>query len=823
MFDCLSSRRRHWNPAPIPGQNWPRLRRGQARRFVRQSLFCFALLSVALGSACPWVNAQDPSVVGQFSPTMEWYYNPTHAVLLPSGKVLWWPSFADGDMPRIWDPATNVIAHGAPAGYNIFCAGHSVLPNGQVLITGGDAAVALIGVPNASIYDPVGGGWTYLQNMNAGRFYPTNTVLPNGDVVVLSGEISPELGVDPLPEVWQLSSSTWRDLTTAQLLLPNYPEMYLAPNGTLFFAGPSAPSRYLDPTGTGSWTIGPSLEVATRDYGPSVLYGNGKIMVTGGGSPPTATAEIINLNDPVPAWKYTGSMTYPRRNANATLLPDGTVLVTGGSSNAGFDDNTHPVYPAELWNPATGTWSVMASMSFYRGYHSVAILLPDGRVLSGGGECTGVNCNKSTVEIFSPPYLFNGPRPSISSAPTGIKGGQTFFVRTPDAANITQVTWIRLGAVTHTFNQEQRISFLAFSQTAGGLNVTAPPSANLAPPGYYMLFLLNSSGVPSVASIIQLDNSSFATNPPAVSLSQTALAFPGLSQVGTTTASSAIQLTNLGTTPVTINSVTSGPDFAITSNTCNGQLSPGSCTINIAFQPTTGGQLNEFLTINDSDPSSPQTVALSGTGKALKVGASSESFGNHAIGTTTAAISVMLTNTGATPITIAGISYSNPEFSQSRSTCGASIPGLSSCQVFTTFSPNAAGTQTGSLTIVDSDPTSPTIINLTGGGLALQLSPASLSFGNVSIPNTSAPLTITVMNDGSVPVNFSSVAIGGTDSGDFAIQGNSCGVALGAGTGCIVTVTFAPQAAGVRSATLVFTDNALGSPQMATLGGHGVQ
>jgi hypothetical protein len=343
--------------------------------------------------------------------------------------------------------------------------------------------------------------------MNAGRWYPTNTALANGDVVVTSGEISPGLGVNSLPQVWQVSSGTWRDLTTAQLALPLYPEMYLAPNGTLFYAGPDRPSRYLNTDGTGSWTIGPATQFGSRGYGPSVMYNNGQIMIVGGG-PPTATAEIINLNDPVPAWSYTGSMANARRHANATLLPDGTVLVTGGTSGAAFDDNTHPVFPAELWNPATGTWSTMASLSIYRGYHSVALLLPDGRVLSAGGQCSvSPGCNPNSAEIFSPPYLFAGSRPTITSAPANISGGQTFFVATPDAANITKVSWIRLGAVTHSFNQEQRISFLSFSQTTGGLNVTAPPSANLAPPGFYMLFLVNGSGVPSVASNIQVDNS----------------------------------------------------------------------------------------------------------------------------------------------------------------------------------------------------------------------------------------------------------------------------------------------------------------------------
>jgi len=505
MFDWLSSRRQK---SESTQRTEPAgLRLSGAGRSMKQGLLWVALVSVTLASACTWASAQDPSAVGQFSSLMNWNDNPTHAVLLSNGKVLWWGSFANGGKPQIFEPVSSTNTVATPPGYNIFCGGHSVLGNGQVLVTGGDSALNT-GVANASLYDPVSGNWTFLPNMNAGRWYPTNTTLPNGDVVVTSGEISPTLGTDALPQVWQVSRGTWRDLTTAQLVLALYPEMYVTPNGTLFYAGPTSPSRYLDTTGTGSWTTGPSLNFSPRGYGPSVMYDNGKIMVVGGGPGPTATAEIINLNAPAPSWSYTGSMANPRRNANATLLPDGTVLVTGGTSGAQFDDYTHAVYSAELWSPATGTWSTMASLSVYRGYHSVALLLPDGRVLSGGGECnTTPPCNRNTAEIFSPPYLFKGPRPTITSAPTSIGGGRTFFVGTPDAANITQVTWIRLGAVTHTFNQEQRLSYLSFGQAAGGLNVTAPPSANLAPAGYYMLFLLNSSNVPSVGSMIQVDNS----------------------------------------------------------------------------------------------------------------------------------------------------------------------------------------------------------------------------------------------------------------------------------------------------------------------------
>jgi hypothetical protein len=240
------------------------------------------------------------------------------------------------------------------------------------------------------------------------------------------------------------------------------------------------------------------------------MYDSGKILLVGGGRPPVATAETIDLNAATPKWQFTGSMTYSRRQNNATILPDGTVLVTGGSdgNNIIFDDYTNPVYAAELWNPATGTWTVLASNTRYRGYHSTAALLPDGRVISAGGDRSCANqgvppCILPSAELYSPPYLFQGARPTITSVPTSVTYGQLFFVQTPDALNITQVTWIRLSTVTHTFNENQRINFLSFSQAGDGLNVTAPANSNVAPPGHYMLFVLN-NGVPSVAQIVQI-------------------------------------------------------------------------------------------------------------------------------------------------------------------------------------------------------------------------------------------------------------------------------------------------------------------------------
>jgi hypothetical protein len=207
-----------------------------------------------------------------------------------------------------------------------------------------------------------------------------------------------------------------------------------------------------------------------------------------------------------------------RRQLNATILPDGTVLVTGGSSGAGFNNADAPVYTTELWDPAQNSFTELASATRYRGYHSIAMLLPDGRVLSSGGD------NEPNAEVFSPPYLFKGARPVVTSSPSGITYGESFFVDTPDAASIASVTLVRFSSVTHSFNMNQRLLRLAFSRAPGRLTVTAPSVAEIAPPGHYMLFVLNTAGVPSIAPFIRLNSGPAPTVPAApTGLSATAV------------------------------------------------------------------------------------------------------------------------------------------------------------------------------------------------------------------------------------------------------------------------------------------------------------
>ncbi|HEX4605991.1 MAG TPA: carboxypeptidase regulatory-like domain-containing protein [Candidatus Angelobacter sp.] len=422
-----------------------------------------------------------------------------HAALLPDGRVFFISYYAESLQPYIWDPSSNTFTTTAASSFALFCSGHTDLADGRILLAGGHVA-DYVGYAHAVIYDPTNNTFTTLPDMNAARWYPTATTLPNGDVLVVSGDINSNTNVDPLPQVFQFSTQTWRNLTSAQLAMPLYPNMLVAPNGLVFNAGPSRQTRYLDTSGTGAWSNVAVLNfTGFRDYGPALMYDLGKVVAIGGADPPTATTEVIDLNAATPAWKYTGSMQYPRRQHNAVILPDGKVLIVGGSSAAGFDTSTSPVLPAEMWDPATGQFTVMASIATYRGYHSTALLLPDGTVLSAGGNVGGPN-----AQIFSPPYLFAGPRPAITSAPVSAGYGQTVFVASPDAASISQVTLLRQASVTHTNNMSQGFLSLSFTQTSTGLNVAMPANANLAQPGYYMLFILNSAGVPSTGSIIQI-------------------------------------------------------------------------------------------------------------------------------------------------------------------------------------------------------------------------------------------------------------------------------------------------------------------------------
>ncbi len=454
--------------------------------------------------------------------------NPVHTALMSNGKIL--VVSGSGNYPAqttfsvgIWDPASNSMTSQGTESWDQFCNGMVVLPDGRPFIVGGNLQYdPFHGWNRTAVYDPATGKYSDMEDMAHGRWYPTDTILGDGRLMTFSG--LDETGKTNVQvEIYKVGSG-WAAPSTAPWTPPLYPRLHLLPNGKVFYSGATTQSRTFDPSNnTWSSVIATTNYSGVRTYGSSVLFpltpANGykpKVIIFGGGNPATATTEIIDLSAGTPAWAYGPSMSQPRIEMNATLLPNGQVLTVGGSLND--EDTGTASLQADLYNTNTNSMSSAGSNAFARLYHSVALLLPDGTVwVAGGNPVRGTY--EEHVEIYTPPYLYNSSgslatRPSISSLSTSIIGyGTSFTVHTPDAANISSVVIMKDGAATHAFNMDQRLVGLNFSKGSGKLTVTGPPNGNTAPPGYYMIFLINSSGVPSVAKFLQVSKTSTDTPP----------------------------------------------------------------------------------------------------------------------------------------------------------------------------------------------------------------------------------------------------------------------------------------------------------------------
>lgn len=243
------------------------------------------------------------------------------------------------------------------------------------------------------------------------------------------------------------------------------------------------------------------------------MYLPGKILKAGKSSnpdltqvPAVSTAYTLDMTHANPTWQQTASLQFARAFLNLTVLPDGNVLATGGGASTNATDLPNAVLSSELWSPSSGTWRTLSSMHGARLYHSSAILLPDARVLvlgSGGFFGNRDVSDQLSAEIFAPPYLFKGPRPTISSAPGQLSYGANFTIQTPDASRIASVSLIALSSPTHAFNMNQRFIPLTFTAGTNSLSATAPASSNVAPGGYYLLFIVSTDGVPSVAATVK--------------------------------------------------------------------------------------------------------------------------------------------------------------------------------------------------------------------------------------------------------------------------------------------------------------------------------
>src|SRR4029079_11244083 len=236
---------------------------------------------------------------------------------------------------------------------------------------------------------------------------------------------------------------------------PLYPLMFAAPDGGGFPAGPDRQPPFVTTSGTGAVVNGPANPIEPHS---AAMYAPGKIVTSGTWSDPsfenrtvTGRTTVIDLNQPNPTWRETAPMAFPRSYHTLTNLPDGSVIATGGLTSSDGYKLQNAVLPVEIWYTATETGSTMAPQANGRGYHSTALLLPDGRVLvAGGAQLPGYPVtNQTNAQIFSPPYLFKGVRPQSLSAPNLVQPGQRFSVNSLAAAGVGKVSLVRLGSETH--------------------------------------------------------------------------------------------------------------------------------------------------------------------------------------------------------------------------------------------------------------------------------------------------------------------------------------------------------------------------------------
>src|SRR5215208_775948 len=500
-----------------------------------------------------------PDQVGQWAAPFPIPIFGINAVMLPTGKVMWW-SYPLSPAARtntseawLWDPATGATTKvnpplgpdtdgdGQPDPANIWCSGQSLLADGRVLVTGGNLEYdptgnnRYKGLNKVFTFNPFNETWTEQPSMAHGRWYPGQVLLPDGRVVIMAG--TDETGLAQAKEIEVFTPSPDMNgvgqLTTVASRGGSgppegelYPRMFVMPSGKTLVAGP-------DRVDTWSFNLGPSPGNAfswsdytnfndsrlwsTSTLEPGPPSGSTRVTITGGRPfAPTPPDQPLNTSvtfddaNPGLGWQAAPPLNIGRSHLNTVLLPDGEKLTVGGgvgtrepAGQYAFED---PQRQTELFDPAVGSWKLGAAQAEGRAYHSTAVLLPDARVISAGDNFNGGETS-DTAEIYSPPYLFKGARPSISSAPATVGFGDHFGINTPDS--VSRAVLMAPAATTHGDDMNQRHVELQVSNTVAGagINVVSPPTGNVAPPGYYMLFLLNQQGVPSVSKWVRIDPS----------------------------------------------------------------------------------------------------------------------------------------------------------------------------------------------------------------------------------------------------------------------------------------------------------------------------
>ncbi len=476
--------------------------------------------------------ASTAATAGSWEGPYDWPVLGVHVTLLPNGNVLAYDSVNDlradastehrFSRAMIFDPVTKAITRvDETLGFNIFCSGLAKLASGLVFTAGGNLNQAYDGIDRSTTFDWTTNAWTEGPRMSQARWYPSVTPLPNGEMLVTGG--------GPAISEVRKADGTFRALTNASQAIwakREYQWMVPTQNGSVSYIGPDDQIGALSTNGAGLYLARATRDGKNRSYGSFAAFAPGRVLVSGGGFFDN-TSVIVDLASAATA--PTGPMAHQRRQHNLTVLADGTVLATGGLENTTESQAslTAGVYEAEIYNPATGQWRTVAAQERSRQYHSTALLLPDGRVLSSGGGmckvCDEIGYFQRNAEIYSPPYLFAADgspavRPVITSAANQLSWATSYPLATPTPSTISKVALVRMGSVTHSVDMEQRYIPLSFTAGAGSLSVTTPPNANAAAPGWYLLFVIDNNGVPSVAAKVQLGS---FTPPPSTTTTTT--------------------------------------------------------------------------------------------------------------------------------------------------------------------------------------------------------------------------------------------------------------------------------------------------------------
>jgi hypothetical protein len=503
--------------------------------------------------------------MGEWEPVRyRFSYLPVHVLLLKTGRILAFGGSGNDELSidnphpaETWDPVTGetkILPQ--KLGGDIFCAGQVVLGDGRALIAGGTyrydhtiqgvPAPPFSGLEQCYLFDPEAEMWTRIEDMANGRWYPTLLQLADDRVIAMAGLTKgfPWVFLREI-EIYSLGEG-WKKLEGADRWLPLYPRLHLLPNGDVFYAGSynthytfpfsmtAFPTSALD-VNKAAWKSYGLPRRSEREEGVSVLLPleppdyKARVLLAGGGTTQgreaTAAAEIIDLSVDNPSWQQIQPMNFARYYCYAVILPDRSIFVCGGrvgtadmSMGAGgmpamggqgqapMDPSHDPlaILDTEVFDYATETWKTAAKMTVDRLYHSNAILLPDGRVMACGSN-PARRTNELRIEIYHPPYLFRTSRPTVTKCPDAIGYDSSFQIGTRSEREIGAVALIRPAATTHCVNTEQRYVGLDFLATnSNTITARVPGNKNLAPPGYYMLFVVNEDGVPSVGEFVLL-------------------------------------------------------------------------------------------------------------------------------------------------------------------------------------------------------------------------------------------------------------------------------------------------------------------------------